>query len=248
MNRKFEDKLVRLAFGETNPRESSALERKVQSDPEAARALEAYQSLKIGLNLLTDVPPDQLSKERLQNAILGQGLRPLPAENPTRWGWAWMPATATAAALAFAWIGVRHMSGSGPGPRIVAPSTSLAMNEKPEHTLLTPIVHAEKAVVSSKPLKETAERLVIKPHASEQVEKPTLAVNPLTSKAKPQVVVNKTPTPTPPQTVADQPDPDAKLASINGPLVVIHPESDNNSGAQKATEVDGASDVGPVGG
>jgi hypothetical protein len=252
MNRKFEDKLVRLAFGETNPRESSALERKVQSDPEAARKLEEYQSLKIGLNLLTDVPPDQLSKERLRNAILGQGLKPLPVENPTRWGWAWMPATAFA--LAFAWIGVRHMAapGSTPGPRIVMSPSSLAMNEKPVNTLPAPTAHTSmmaSPVVSSKPRKDAGEHLVAKRHTPEKPEQPFLVVNPLTTKAKSaQLVANKTPTPAPQHSVADQSDPDAKLASINRPLVVINPESDNNSGAQKATEVDGASDVGPVGG
>lgn len=253
MNRKFEDKLVRLAFGETGPRESSALERKVQSDPEAARALEEYQSLKTGLNLLTEIPPDQLSKERLRDAILGQGLKPLPVESPSpRFGWAWMPVSA--AALALAWLGVRHVS--APSPQVVAPST-MAMSLKPAPELIAPAaVHTVKsvkpAVVHEQGATDRSARLVVRRHAAEQEPKPTWAVNPLTKAAKPTAVARnesaKTPQAAAPQAPADQSDSDGKLTSINGPIVVINPENDNNSGAQKATEVDGASDVGPVGG
>ena len=253
MSRKFEDKLIRLAFGDSSLRESSSLERKVQSDPEAARALEEYQSLKIGLNLLTDVPPDQLSKERLRDAILGQGLKPLPVEPAPRWGWAWMPVTA--AALAFAWIGVRHMNANGPaaGPRFVAPAETVAKNGTPAPALRAPsfaptMTVARKSTPVATPQADFSERLASKPQVADHDAKPLLAVDNLTTKSKPIQVIIKAPAKAPQQSAAEQSDSAGKLVSNIGPLVVINPESDNNSGAQKATEVDGASDVGPVGG
>jgi hypothetical protein len=92
MNRKFEDKLVELAFEDLEPAEATRLEQEARHDPEAAEALYAYRELREGLRSLGEVPEDQLSKERLRDAILGRGLQP----TPPRRNWVWAPAAACA--------------------------------------------------------------------------------------------------------------------------------------------------------
>jgi hypothetical protein len=242
MNEKFEDKLIRLAFEETSPKETSALELQALADPEAARTLESYRKVRIGLNLLTEVPPDQLSKERLRNAILGQGLKPLPPQ-PSRWGWAWMPATACA--LVFGWLGVRHLN--TPEPKIVGPGLgSVAMRTA------TPVLHVEtkrqerttsNTVVAS--LKNTQTPKAHKSLEPRPIDPPAanVLVSSQTKPAKPPIALAIEKKTASSSVVARTEDNPGKLTSINSPMVVINPENDNNSGAQKATEVDGASNV-----
>ena len=257
MNGKFEDKLVRLAFGETNAKESAALEKQAQSDPEALKTLTHYRQVRSGLDLLIDVPPDQLSKERLRDAILGQGLKPLPVHDPVRWGWAWMPATAFT--LVFGWLTVRHLNApptqnfrsSAGEVAFVSHKESSAkeagLNFAPIHSVPS-VTGARHPVAKS----DTVAKLVQSLHAANSDQRvATVAaggerssdsslkkLGDVSAGKSSQVALAKHSDP------IDAPANNAgKLVSINSPMVMINPEKDNDSGAQTATEVDSASNV-----
>jgi len=98
VKKKVEDQLLMMAFGDLSAEEVAKVQAQASVDPEAARTLHAYSRMKEELKLLSDVPPDQLSTERLREAILARGLRePRPVSRPT---WLWMPAVAAVAAFA----------------------------------------------------------------------------------------------------------------------------------------------------
>jgi len=120
MNRKTEDQLVRLAFGDLTPEEAARLQAEAEGHPDSARALDTYRRMKSELRSLADVPEDQLSKERLREAILARGLREHPAKRS--FSWLWLPAAA--AALAF---GVTFMKGRAMHP--TGPTVALMGNE-----------------------------------------------------------------------------------------------------------------------
>jgi hypothetical protein len=94
MKRKFEEKVAQLAFGDLSADDAAKLEQEVQSDPEALRALSQYKDMREGLKSLAEVPDDQLSKERLRDAILTQGLKPVPTRRVSPHSWLWMPGVA----------------------------------------------------------------------------------------------------------------------------------------------------------
>ncbi len=96
MNRKFEDKLVQLAFGDMSAEEAARVEAEAKTDPIAAQTLASYRDMRSGFSLMSDVPEDQLSKERLRDAILAQGLKPKPVPRFALWSYAWMPVAACA--------------------------------------------------------------------------------------------------------------------------------------------------------
>ncbi len=99
MNRKFEDNLLRLAFEDMSPQEAAALEREALQDPEAALALAQYRQMRTGLRDLAEVPSDQLSKERLREAILARGLTHEAKPAARSFGWSWMPVMAAGLAV-----------------------------------------------------------------------------------------------------------------------------------------------------
>lgn len=109
MRKKIEEELAKLAFGDVSADEASRLELRTQVDQEAANTYETYRRMKDELKLLSvEVPENQLSKERLREAILTRGLKhsePLA----TRSSWLWMPVAA--AVLAF---GAFYMKGRLP--------------------------------------------------------------------------------------------------------------------------------------
>jgi hypothetical protein len=108
MKRKQEDRLMRLAFGDLSIEESAALEKQVAADPESADVLAEFRGLREDLRALADVPAHQLSNERLREAILGQGLKPKAPEPML--SWLWMPATAVCVIAAFFVLGQRRGS------------------------------------------------------------------------------------------------------------------------------------------
>jgi hypothetical protein len=97
MNRRLEDKIAMLAFGELSDTEAAEVRAVAAGDAEATKLLKSYESIRSGFRSMADsVPPDQLSKERLQDAILKQGLREKESEKPRRWfGWVLAPAALT---------------------------------------------------------------------------------------------------------------------------------------------------------
>jgi hypothetical protein len=92
MDKKTEEKISQLAFGELSEREAAEVRELAARQPEGSAVLDAYATMRDDLRRLRDVPPDQLSKERLQNAILAGGLKPKPVRNGI--SWLWVPSTA----------------------------------------------------------------------------------------------------------------------------------------------------------
>lgn len=76
MFEKKEDKLFDYAFGELNAHDAQVFEAALLSDEASAEEAKFLQSLKSDLVSLRDIPEMQYSKERLRDAILGQGLKP----------------------------------------------------------------------------------------------------------------------------------------------------------------------------
>ncbi len=105
MERNYEDKLMELAFGELNPEEAARLDARVEAEPLVARDLAFTRLMREDLlSLADDVPPDQLSKERLRQAILANGLHPAPLRRSLGLGWLWAPTAAFAAAFVFVFL------------------------------------------------------------------------------------------------------------------------------------------------
>jgi hypothetical protein len=108
MNKRLEEKLAMLAFGDMSPEEVTRLEQEVVGDREASLVLEQYRGMRSGLRAMADIPEHQLSTERLRNAVLNQGLKP---KSRPQLGWLWMPTMA--AALAFGFVFIRNAQNSG---------------------------------------------------------------------------------------------------------------------------------------
>lgn len=123
MKRNSDDHLFNLAFGETSEAERAELEAKAATDPAVAAKLRELRNLKADLRSLADVPPDQLSNDRLRDAILGQGLKPKQAFD---WSWVWMPAL-SCVLVAGLMMGIRHRQSVEPslvGSAVVSLQTS----------------------------------------------------------------------------------------------------------------------------
>ena len=96
MNRRLEDEIARLAFGDLPPARAQALERLAETDPEVKRALATYAGLRQGLKAMSPSAEHQLSSERLRREILEKGLgaRPRPTFD---FRWLVLPAAAAGA-------------------------------------------------------------------------------------------------------------------------------------------------------
>ncbi|MFZ4509177.1 MAG: hypothetical protein ACOYON_15935 [Fimbriimonas sp.] len=91
MKQRREDEIIGVAFGD------SSAPQHLDRDEEAVFSQLSW--IKDGLKDLREIPEDQISTERLRDAILSSGLRPEPVA--PRWGWLWMPLTAAMAAVVF---------------------------------------------------------------------------------------------------------------------------------------------------
>lgn len=253
MNGKFEEKLAMLAFGDLSPEEARMLEQKAASDAEASRALAQFRAMRSELKSLGDqIPPDQLSKERLRDAILGQGLRQAEPKKESR-GWVWMPLMAGAAAFAFIFM------------RPTAKSEPMVVIENPPalNSSLAPRFEPKSEPVGVASLTNTQEAKPPKPVA------PTLVASKSTPKAvrakssEPKTIVldakdfdsatnakvparTKKGDPAGTMTLAsDRKENDALVASADsaGPIILIDTHKDEGTGASSATEVGTASNV-----
>jgi hypothetical protein len=253
MNRKLEDAMVRLAFGDVTPEEVVALEREAAKNPEAARTLASYRRMRDGLRDLYDVPADQLSKERLRDAILSSGLKPQPTQSQR--GWVWMPVAA--AALVFGITMMRH-NNSMVVPTVVGGSDAVALHNS------APIIDFRQGP-DSKATGPVARNDVRRPLFSGGMAPETKSVSRKTSRhshrrveedaAELQDLVARIM----PDNSGDDMPPDMKHPSANAavadtsaktstetaaqPIVLIEGAKDNDTGAQKATEVDSSKNV-----
>lgn len=248
MNAKLEEKLAQLAFGDLSPEEAARIEAQVRNDPEALHALNMYHGMRAELRGLKDIPQDQMSKERLRDAILAQGLKP-KATSKFGWGWLWMPAMASVLA-----VGIMLVRGNDvvEQPNIVVsnesiPDMRVALKEPtPEKIDFSPSV--SDPVVTTKSLVTTAAPVVQK--ARPRAPMMTTA-RPSEKRLAPVTEAEKVAIETAAwsELVASIDTPggdtvreDETVAMTTPPIVIIEDSVDQSTGAMAATEV-GASNV-----
>lgn len=137
MRKRFEEELSKLAFGDVNAEEARRLEMQTLSDPEASQTFQTYCRMKEELrSLAEDVPADQLSKERLREAILNRGMKeqaPRVASKPT---WIWMPAMAAVLAFGVVFVKGQLSLGGKPNTAVVA---NVDETKLPEFNVKAPV-------------------------------------------------------------------------------------------------------------
>jgi hypothetical protein len=203
--------------------------------------------MKGGFQDLTDIPDDQLSKDRLRNAILMQGLKPQP-EKASPLGWLWMPATAFLLAAGLMLFNPR--GGSDP---VVAvgekdlPGETIVLKE-PSGFKLEPA--PKKSNTSKRTLLATndAPKRVIRQNRVRQEEEfAEVELQPFESSINGEEIPwndggMRPPTPSVDETEASQPVAHAAPATST-PIVIIEENRDESTGAYRATEVGTASNV-----
>ncbi|CAN5617129.1 hypothetical protein BH11ARM2_BH11ARM2_25900 [soil metagenome] len=250
-----EDRLVRFAFGDVDERERAEIEAMVANDPEAKRTVEQYRSMRHDFSRLKEVPEDQLSRERLRDAILARGLRTDAAPERSKFGWAWMPLAACV--LAFAYVVMPRPSSSSADPTLVA------MNDaKPALVDLSSGIQ-RKSVVAKKIEPKVTKPIIIETPKSPFPRKATVEPDRFDhtelirhdreeSKPKPtndegentkgfMARNDPSPQPTPP-VVTPQPTPEPpKEKPSDAPIVIVEPSPE--PGTNAAQEVENASNV-----
>jgi hypothetical protein len=258
MNRKVEDRLIDLAFGDLTPEEAASLEARAAHDPVSASTLQAYRDMRESLRSMADLPEHQLSNERLKNAILARGLsqkETTPAPVSSR-GWIWMPIAACA--MAFTLVMWRNTApGSDVGPQIVLGSKALdavAFNakplEQPTAEATEPIPSTTKAVepeLVPAPAHETNRHVAKAPSNPVRATR-TKAVHHRTTMVAQSKRQEKVETQDPAPIILRASDVSEAssalpIVSTDQPIVLIAQEKDADTGAQVATEVESESNV-----
>ena len=86
MRKRFEEELAQLAFGDLSSDRAAELRARADADPDAAQTFDTYCRMKEELrSLAVDVPAEQLSTERLRDAILKRGLTEKPMARTPGW-------------------------------------------------------------------------------------------------------------------------------------------------------------------
>ena len=256
MKRKHEDRLARLAFGDVSPAETFELEQLAAQDPEIARTLNEYRSIREGLRELADVPAHQLSNERLKEAILGQGLRAKP-HSTLDLSWLWMSGVACAA-VAFLFVGLSRHRAVEPqvliDPGKMEMNGDVALNKSFDHPfehVAVPSVRVDRSATKTVALNKgslTAHRSrhhrasggyfeaeLITGILSDPMEDATAVPVPTASGPMPDTSTDVGSEATAKlQPVDDKPD---------GGVVVIESDKDPNTGTQKATELGSTTNV-----
>lgn len=251
MNKRIEDQLAKLAFGELGPREEAELRRLCETDPEAGKALEQFQSIRHGLKQLP-VTPHQLSTERLNEAILRQGLRS-PAE-PSLWRWLSAPAWAAAAVLAIwgSWsIYSADLVESSPSAKPLAARTNLSEGPSASSGMDASLENALAQAELSAPEKGAIESARVEPKSGAKVSPPP----PISTEKSVRVAKREPSTPSDLVYTADQLSIDVIENAIvssaafaaspddSEPLVIIDEARDETTGASRAKEVTSVSNV-----
>ena len=251
MRSKFEDKVAKLAFGDLSPDDAVKIEKEVQNDPEARRALSLYRDMRYGLRELSEIPEDQFSKERLRDAILTQGLKPVANKPISPRSWLWMPSAAFVVGFAMM-IAVNmkhHRSGQ----------TNIVVQPPKNYVLGAPIVPRFHGFGGSTPVASIAakkSKLVVENDASmpttdpDEVDDRLLAHidNGIDDSAYDPDLGNTTSAPVQKQGII------STVATIAGgvkqvganpasSIVLIDQDKDDQTGAYKATEVSSSSNV-----
>ncbi|MBI1757279.1 MAG: hypothetical protein HYR64_09265 [Fimbriimonas ginsengisoli] len=222
MKRRDEDLLLKVAFGDATADEVARADG-LSRDPEASRRLAELRRMREGLHLLREVPEAQISTERLRDALLRNGLKP----ERSGWGlgWVWMPAGALAATFLIAsWV-MRQ------SPTLVRSDAGPS----------APVVLAKREPVS-KPLPSAA-----------QEQSPTVAVPTFVNESAPPSISSRRPGQAANRHGSGRAKRAAPLPSLDpghseepfssDAIVMIEPEADDATGAQRAVEMESGADV-----
>ncbi|MFN8218964.1 MAG: hypothetical protein U0S12_02380 [Fimbriimonadales bacterium] len=240
MNGKLDKRLLELAFGDMNADEAESVRKAAANDAEAEATLRQYEAMKMDLLKLREVPAPQLSAERLRDRILTDGLRP-KASVPwfSRY---WLPVAASAFVVGFFVIQMKK-------PSVSVPSLVAANIEKPAPGLdfvpkADPGLKVAAAADASGATKPAAPKLASKTARRPRVKHDWVAKNDMPSPTLAGAMM-KSPGTAGPSTsalnassaAADTAMSASAPATEAEPLVLIQPDKDVDTGAQRATEV-----------
>ena len=244
MRRKNEEELIKLAFGDIEPQGSERAKRMLAEDAEAAKLFAGYSEIREGLKSLK-TPEHQLSTERLREAILKQGLK----QTSPLTGWKWTFAPLAVAAAAFL-ITLRMADQPTTGTYVSIPSdqgNKTTIENPIEFNRSNPNPIVVPAPEESQPTVErNTERVATAPRTSGRSGASRTA-----RAAGSSLVVFRAPALSPAdfsRSAIDGALPAGALAlnmepSEEQPIVLIGSESDESTGANRATEVSSASNV-----
>lgn len=149
MNKRLDDQIAQVAFGDADPELEARIEQLAVSDAEVRATLDSYRAMRKGLRAMSPAIQHQLSTDRLREEILRRGL-----ENRTRgfdFRWLFVPAAALGA-YAFVTLALRsaptqpvlvssNSEVAKPAPNVDLPAWTPPM-EVPEGMALESTPHA----------------------------------------------------------------------------------------------------------
>lgn len=136
MNKKQEDQLIQMAFSETSPAEASRLSAFITGNDASATVAHSYQRMRDDLESLKEVPDDQMSNERLREAILKSGL--ISASGGSVLGLIWNRWLPTAVLAACAVVGTVWYIGQSGGSSVAEPSAKFDVGSVASRTTSNP--------------------------------------------------------------------------------------------------------------
>lgn len=222
-----EEQVIRMAFGEGKLESGIA-----ENDAELKRLAEQYRAMRSDMDLLREIPECQLSVERLRDAILGAGIRQSP--EPRR---LWLATAFAAACTALIGLGLLRQWNSGTvrddEHRRLAASSKEAEITVPAVEPPDPPSAAE--AVGKRPVTERSP-VVVHRTGPRQPRTIRFAVAPKTPKTLVEPSAATSNRGSAATTVTD---------SVAGsePVVLIMPEQDDATGAQRASEMESADHV-----
>jgi len=265
MNQRDYDLIVRAAFGESERGEEAFVEEMLRRDPEAKALFEEFSSLQGGLHDLDDVPACQLSTERLRQAILDQGVKPL-RRAPFRAFWG--VGVAAAACLALTFVVFRQQTESKAELDAYKISAGKTLSEPLPSTQGTPTTPApvDEAVPPGEYVADSSElslpdmgtvmesgaksavKQTRKAHRRESVSMMTSGAG--SSKDKVPAARDMTLADTARSKASEYPSNQVPMADAakfdaavpEGPVVFVQPQTDPQTGASLAVETNHASD------
>jgi hypothetical protein len=252
MKRKQEEDLIRLAFGDVEEASSERANRLLEEDAEARRLFAGYAEMREGLKQL-HTPEHQLSTERLRDAILRDGLTK-ERTGGSEWRWILAPFAVAAAAmfLTLRFTGDSNILPSSTNGGTVVMGPNAATEPSTPELRFAPSdvsdVLAQSEPNASRALAPTSPAAT----RAEARPRPDLPA-PVASRPaqpKPELVAsnaNLTPAEISMSAIDGAlPAGSAAIALSSGmeaPIVLIGAESDEATGANKATEVSSPSNV-----
>jgi len=236
MNKRLEEKLARLAFEDMGSEEMGRLEQEVVGDREAMRILAEYRNMRLGLKAMGNIPEHQLSTERLRHAVLNRGLKTKPAP---QLGWLWMPVAAMALTCGVVMLRNSHHSvlpGSD-GP-VAFGTTEKRITDRPGEEFAL-------ATASSEIISVARPEPPIVPVSHVRINRQLRERNDRIAALKEAVRLGFDNEVSAENTghLSLPSGSSAPAQTASAPIVLIGNAKDPNTGAQKATEVDSASNV-----